>query len=180
MHKILAWALSFFIVVGSFSVSKMEVNISLIDTAKISTEALVTQFFYISTLPLNVIAKLFVETENSLATPLAPVKDSKKSSGSDNAAQASSGYSIIPVTNLIQFTKVKNNSFKKFQNKLSKINFVAIFCDIFCRIGLFSIEILQRFNVMVLLLLAILLTRRNIGDDNIIFNIKNNTFARLV
>jgi len=31
-----------------------------------------------------------------------------------------------------------------------------------------------------MLLLAILLTRRNIGDDNIILKIKNNRLARLI
>ena len=36
------------------------------------------------------------------------------------------------------------------------------------------------FGFMMMLLLAILLTRRNIGDDNIIVKIKNNRLARLI
>lgn len=179
MHKILAWVLSFFILINSFSVGKTAINVSLTDTAKISAEALVTQFFYISTLPLNIITKLFVETDNTVAVPLAPAKDNKKSSKNDNAAQASSEYSIVPVMDLSQFTKVKNFSFSGLQDKVKKSKCAAFFSCVFYSVG-FTIGDLLKLNIIMLLLLAILLTRRNIGDDNIILSIKNNTFARLV
>lgn len=179
MHKMLAWALSFFILVSSFSVGKTDINISLTDTAKISAEALVTQFFYISTLPLNVITKLFVETGNSVAAPLAPVRKNKNSSKHDNATQASAGYSIVPVMDLTQFTKVKNFGFSGTQNEANGTKSKGFFNYLFCSAGI-SVGDLLKLNIIMLLLLAILLTRRNIGDDNIILNIKNNTFARLV
>ncbi len=180
LRKLMAWALSFFIVIGAFSVDKIDTNISIVDTAKISAETLVTQFFYISTLPLNVITKLFVESENSAAAPLAPVRNNKKSSKHDNAAQASAGYSIMPVNDFMQFTKVKFFSFSSLQSKNAKAGFSKFFNDIFCFDGLFFVNGLLSLNIIMVLLLAILLTRRNIGDDNIILSIKNTTFARLV
>ena len=180
MHKLLAWALSFFIVIGSFSVGKIETEISIVDTAKISAETLVTQFFYLSTLPLNVITKLFTESENSVATPLAPAKNNKNSSKHDNAAQASAGYSIMPVNNLMQFTKAKFFTFSSLQSKSVKTGFAAFFNDVLCFDGLFFVGDLLKLNIIILLLLAILLARRNIGDDNIVLSIKNTTFARLI
>ncbi len=180
MHKLMAWALSIFIVISSFSVGKADTNISIADTAKISAETLVTQFFYLSTLPLNVITKLFTESENSAATPLAPAKNNKNSSKHDAAAQASAGYSIMPVNDLMQFTKVKFFSSSSLQNKVTKARFAKFFNDIFCFDGLFSVSFLLNFNIITLLLLAILLARRNIGDDNIVLSIENNMYARLI
>lgn len=180
VHKLIAWALSIFIVIGSFSVGKIDTKISLVDTAKISAETLVTQFFYLSTLPLNVITKLFTESENSAATPLAPVKNNKNSSKHDNATQASAGYSIMPVNDLTQFTKAKFFSFSSLQNKTAKSGFTKFFNDIFCFNGMFSVSGLLNLNLITLLLLAILLARRNIGDDNIVLSIKNNMHARLI
>lgn len=182
MHKFFAWALSFFIVVGSFSVGKIETEISLVDTAKISAETLVAQFFYLSILPLNVITKLFVESENTSAVPLAPAKNRKDSSKHDNAAQASAGYSIMPgTTDLSQFTRVKNLNFTSSgSDKIKKSSEAACFVNRMCCLLISWSEILFNTNIIMVLLLAILLTRRNIGDDNIVLSIKNTTFARLV
>ena len=42
------------------------------------------------------------------------------------------------------------------------------------------IENLLKFNFVMMLLLAILITRRNIGNDSIIIKIENNKLARLI
>ena len=42
------------------------------------------------------------------------------------------------------------------------------------------IENLLKFNFVMMLLLAILITRRNIGNDSIVIKIENNKLARLI
>ena len=183
LHKLIACVILSCIIVGSAEfVTFTNINISFTDSMKISADTLLSQFFSVSTLPVNAISRMFVETssKSSMQTDSSQKnKDKKAKEGS--SARASVGYSIIPNTiNSLSFG-VKTKSLNVFKD------FVQI-----SRQKLFNYQILERdkiryldlfvkFNIM-LLLLYILLTRRNIsGDDNIMSKInKNNVTARLV
>ena len=172
LHKLFACVIAFFMMISSVFVVDIKTDISIVETAKVSADTLFVQFFYISTLPINIISKLFINTEEK--TPAAPVnKDNKNNAAKDsNSSKASFGYSILPNTiSLVQVVKVKTVKVFTLLDKVKKARVFACFV---------WIENLLKFNFIMMLLLAILLTRRNIGDDNIILKIKNNRLARLI
>ena len=177
LHKFFACVLAFFMMISSVCAIDIKTDISIVESAKISADTLFVQFFYISTLPINIISKLFVNTEEK--TPVSPVsKEDKNNAAKDsNSSKASFGYSILPNTiSLSQVVKVKTVKVFTLLDKVKKARVFACFRNY----SFVCIENLLKFNFIMMLLLAILLTRRNIGDDNIIVKIKNNTIARLI
>ena len=177
LHKLFSCVIAFFMVMSSVFVVDMKTDISLVETAKVSADTLFVQFFYISTLPINIISKLFINTEEK--TPAAPVnKEGKNNAAKEsNSSKASFGYSILPGTiSLVQAAKVKTVKVFTLLDKVKKTKLFTCFKDY----SFVCIESLLKFNFVMMLLLAILLTRRNIGDDNIILKIKNNIVARLI
>ncbi len=178
-RKLFACAVSFFIMISSFGViSEIRTNISLFETAKVSAGTVIAQFFYISTLPLNIISKLF--TEGHDVNPLTPAENNKKKSKESNSSKASFGYSILPTTvNLLQSAKVKAVKVFVPLDKVKKSKAYAFFDNVIAG-SVLLLETILKFNIIMILLLAILLTRRNVGDDNIVLNIKNNVLARLI
>lgn len=177
LHKFFACVVAFFMMISSVCVVDIKADISIVESAKISADTLFVQFFYISTLPINIISKLFVNTEEK--TPVSPVsKEDKNNAAKDsNSSKASFGYSILPNTiSLSQVVKVKTVKVFTLLDKVKKARVFACFRNY----SFVCIENLLKFNFIMMLLLAILLTRRNIGDDNIIVKIKNNTIARLI
>lgn len=177
-RKLFACVVSFFILISSYGVvSEMKTNISLFETAKVSAGTVIAQFFYISTLPLNIISKLF--TNSNAVNPLAPVKNDKNKSKESNSSKASFGYSILPTSiNSLQIVKTKAVKNFTLTDKVKKSKAYAVFDKIFGNVV--WLETFLKFNIIMILLLAILLTRRNVGDDNIVLNIKNNRLARLI
>ena len=178
LHKFFSCVIVFFMMISSVCVAEMKTDFSLVETAKISADTLLVQFFYISTLPMNVISKMFVNTEEE--TPIAPVKkqDNNNAAKDSNSAKASFGYSILPnvisLSQIMKTTKTVNTSLligkvKKLQNFSYFKNYEFV-----------CIENALLFGFIMMLLLAILLTRRNVGNDNIILTIKNNKLARLI
>ncbi|MCR4662828.1 MAG: hypothetical protein K5622_02935 [Endomicrobiaceae bacterium] len=177
LHKFFACVIAFFIMISSICVADIKTDISIVETAKVSADTLFVQFFYISTLPINIISKLFINTEEK--TPAAPVNKQERDNAAKetNSSKASFGYSILPNTiSLVQVAKAKT---VKVFNSLDKVKKARVFAC-FRNYEFVSIENLLKFNFIMMLLLAILLTRRNIGDDNIIIKIKNNRLARLI
>ena len=163
--------------ISSVYVLDMKANVSIVETAKVSADTLFVQFFYISTLPINIISRLFINTEEK--TPASPVNKQNKNNASKetNSSKASFGYSLTPNTiSLLQVPKVKTVKVFTLLDKVKKSRVFACFknYDFVC------IESLLKFNFIMMLLLAILLTRRNIGDDNIIVKIENKRLARLI
>jgi len=75
-----------------------------------------------------------------------------------------------------QFVKVKTVKVFTLLDKVKKSRVFAFFdeCRFFCAESFFS------FLFVMMLLLAILLTRRNIGNDNIKIKIINNRLAQLI
>lgn len=177
-RKLFACVVSFFILISSYGVvSEIKTNISLFETAKVSAGTVIAQFFYISTLPLNIISKLF--TNSNAVNPLAPVKNDKNKSKESNSSKASFGYSILPSSvNSLQIVKTKTVKNFTLPDKVKKSKTYAVFGNIFGNIV--WLETFFKFNIIMILLLAILLTRRNVGDDSIVLNIKNNRLARLI
>ncbi len=164
--RLTACVLSFFIVISSFGVVKSGTEISLLETAKISAETLMAQFFYISMLPVNVISKIFVESETAEnAVPIIPVKNDKNKAKEENAAKASYGYSIIPDTvNLTQFTKrVWTTGFGP--DKAKRTNISAFLSEKFSKFKVLTVNFATVSDVIAVLMLAKLLAGRNIGAD---------------
>ncbi len=177
LHKFFSCVIVFFMLMSSVCVAEIKTDISLVETAKISADTLLVQFFYISTLPLNVISKMFVNTEEK--TPAAPVnKQDKNNAAKDStSAKASFGYSILP--NTISLSQVVKTKTVKVFTLLDKVKKSRIFMH-FEIYKFVCIENARLFGFIMMLLLAILLTRRNVGNDNIILTIKNNKLARLI
>ena len=176
-HKFITCVVAFFVVISSVFVCDIKTEISIVETAKVSADTLFVQFFYISTLPINIISKLFINTEEK--TPAAPVNKEKENdaSKSSNSSKASFGYSVLPnILTISQNIKTKTVKVFVLLDKVKKTKFFTCFNDY----SFVCIENLLKFNFIMMLLLAILLTRRNIGDDNIIVKIKNNKLARLI
>ena len=177
LHKFFSCVIVFFMIISSVCVAEIKTDFSIVESAKVSADTLLVQFFYISTLPLNVISKLFINTEEK--TPAAPVnkQDKNNAAKESNSSKASFGYSILPsMLSVSQTVKVKTVKVFTLLDKVKKARVFACFRNY----SFVCIENLLKFNFIMMLLLAILLTRRNIGDDNIILKIKNNRLARLI
>lgn len=178
LHKFFSCVIVFFMMISSVCVAEMKTDFSLVETAKISADTLLVQFFYISTLPMNVISKMFVNTEAE--TPIAPVKSQDKNNAAkdSNSSKASFGYSILPnvisLSQIMKTTKTVNTSLL-----IGKVKKLQVF-SYFKNYEFVCIENALLFGLIMMLLLAILLTRRNVGNDNIILTIKNNKLARLI
>lgn len=176
VHKIFACVVAFFILISSLCIGELKTNISFVESARVSASTILVQFFYISTLPINIISKLFVNTEAK--TPVAPSNTNKnKNTKDENSSKASFGYSILP--NVVTFSQVVKTKTVKVFTLLDKVKKSRAFAC-FQNYKFVCIENLLKFNFVMMLLLAILLTRRNIGDDNIIIKIKNNKLAQLI
>ena len=177
LHKFFSCVIVFFMLISSVCVAEIRTDISLVETAKVSADTLLVQFFYISTLPLNVISKMFVNTEEK--TPAAPINSQDKNNAAQDStsAKASFGYSILPNTiSLSQVVKTKTIKVFTLLDKVKKSRTFMHF-EIYKFV---CIENALLFGFIMMLLLAILLTRRNVGNDNIILTIKNNKLARLI
>lgn len=184
LHKLVACVVLSCIIVGSAeSVTFTGINISFANSVKISTDTLLSHFFSVSTLPVNAISKMFVETVINKANmqPDSSQKNKDKKDNDGSSARASAGYSIIPNTiNSLSFVvKIKAlNIFKDFSQVLRP---KLMGYQILEKDKIRYLDLFIKFNI-ILLLLYIILTRRSIsGDDNIINKLnKNNTIARLV
>ncbi|WP_372519764.1 hypothetical protein [Candidatus Ruminimicrobiellum ovillum] len=177
LHKFFSCVIVFFMLMSSICVAEIKTDISLVETAKISADTLLVQFFYISTLPLNVISKMFVNTEEK-APITAPASSQNKNNTAQNStsAKASFGYSILPNTiSLSQAIKTKTVKVFTLLDKVKKSRTFMHF-EVYKFV---CIENALLFGFIMMLLLAILLTRRNVGNDNIV-TIKNNKLARLI
>ena len=176
LHKLITCCISLFILVSSICVNEVK-NISVLESAKVSASSILVQFFYISTLPANIISKLFVNTEAK--SPLSSNENNKNNSNKnkeENSSKSSFGYSIVPDISSYQIVKVKNIKEFSLPDKIKKSRNIIYFEN--CKF-VFKSRILN-FSFLIMLLLAILLARRNIGDNNIVLKIKNNRLARLI
>lgn len=175
VHKMLACVIAFFILVSSICISELNTNVSFVESAKVSAGTVMVQFFYISTLPINIVSKIFVNTEAKV--PVSKSDTNKgKNSKDENSSKASFGYSIMP--NGITFSQVVKVKEIKVFTLLDKVKKSRVFAY-FGNYSFVCIENMLKFGFIMMLLLAILLTRRNIGDDNIVIKIKNNKLAQL-
>ena len=184
LNKLIACLVFFCIITTSVNlVSSVSEPIVIDDAIQISAETILVQFFYISALPANLISKLFLSKQ---ADPISNKKQSdeqNKGKADSNSSKASLGYSILPTqANLTKSLEQKNlkennglplivkslisSKHYSFNNGCSLLN------------GIYT-----KFNldIITMLLLAISLARRNIGEGNIItINIKNIKTAQLI
>lgn len=175
-RKFLACGILFCLVLTSGEIITVNANISVLQSAKVSADTLISQFFYISTFPLDVITKLFTDISkdnsgNELTASKKHDKD-KRNTADGNAAKASLGYSIFPnVANVLNFSKIK--TVKTTSYIMPAKSFVTVNYVNFPSCCVSYLDNFVGLNIIIMLLLAILLTRKNIGDDNIIIKINN-------
>lgn len=180
LNKFIACLVFFCIIMTSTNiVNNFSEPILIEGSIQISAETILVQFFYISTMPANFISRLFL---NRQADPISNTKKSdekNKNKSESNSAKASVGFSILPAqTDLSKTLELKNlklgNGILAFLKSLEHyFNFSGFISSFFycCKFNL---------KIITMLLLAILITRRNIGEDSIFtINIENNRLARL-
>ena len=208
-HKILSCVLAFFVLMSSMNLLNFEgYKKTIMKSVEVSTVLVLSRFFNISVLPASAISKMvFVVHKNiakktsSLIQPsketttveqqttevteaVATANATENNKGTDkkdnNAIKASIGCSIVVVASGIRKV-VKSEGIKdlliadrligtEFVRYAESINFV-------------SVEKIINIRFVMMLLLAILLARRNVGDNNIInnnINIKNKKIARFM
>ena len=212
-HKILSCVLAFFVLITSMNLLSFErYKETIMKSVEVSTDLVVSQFFHISALPASVISKIFsgkhestvkkesipiqpseetttveqqtaeviktVATENETTNATANNKGTDKKD--NNSIKASIGYSIT--SGISGINKVINSKWLKdllIADRLIETSFVRYAESI----NFVSIEKIINIRFVMMLLLAILLARRNVGDNNIInnnINIKNKKIARFM
>ena len=183
LNKLIACLVFFCIITTSTNiVNNFSEPIVIDNTIQISAETILVQFFYISALPANFISKLFLSKQ---ADPISNKKQSDEQNQSktqSNSSKASLGYSILPtqadLTKTVEQNKLKGkNSLPLFAKSLTSEksygfdNGCSLLCSIYTKFSL---------DIITMLLLAISLARRNIGEGNIVtINIKNIKSAQL-
>ena len=175
MHKFFACVIAFFILMSSVCFTGIK-SVSVLESVKVSADTLLVQFFYISTLPIDIISKLFINTEDVNPLTKNENKNNNKNSKEENSSKASFGYSILPDFSSSQMLKLKSMKTFTLVDKVKKINSIIYFDNykFLCKNKTLD------FSFLMMLLLAILLARRNVGDNNIVLKIKNNRLARLI
>lgn len=181
LSKFIACLVFFCIVMTSTNiVNNFSEPILVDDTIQISAETIMVQFFYISALPANFISKLFLSKQ---ADPISNKKanEQDKNKAESNSSKASVGFSFLPAQT--DFSKVLE--LKKVIATGGILAFVKVVknSSVFSTVSKLFYCCCNKFNlsIIMMLLLAISLTRRNIGNDGIvIINIENNKLARLI
>ena len=208
-HKILSCVLAFFVLMSSMNLLNFEeYKKTIMKSVEVSTVLVLNRFFYISALPASAISKLFLGKHKSTvkkeSIPIQPLeetttvgqqtdkatetiaiaKETENNKGDNkkdnNSIKASIGYSIVADTLSIRKV-IKSEEIKDLliADRLIETEFVRYVENVnFVLRG----KVISVMFVM-MLLLAILLARRNVGDNNIInnnINIKNKKVTRFM
>ena len=184
LNKLIACLVFFCIIMSSANiVNNFSEPIVIDDTIQISAQSIFVQFFYISALPANLISKIFLSRQADPISNETQSEQQNKNKAASNSSKASVGYSILPaqadLTNSLQQNKSKlNSNLSLFVNSLTSVKSYGLnssggMPD--CISGKLNSKIIK------MLLLAIVLTRRNIGEGNIFtINIKNKNRLNLL
>ena len=205
-HKILSCVLAFFVLMSSMNLLNFEgYKKTIMKSVEVSTVLVLSRFFNISVLPASAISKMVfvvrksiakktssliqpsketatVEQQSDKATEtIATANETENNKGTDtkgdNSIKASIGYSIT--SGISGINKVIKGEWLKdllIADRLIETNFVRYVERVnFVLRG-------KVINVMfvMMLLLAILLARRNVGDNNIINNNINNIKNKMI
>jgi hypothetical protein len=193
MNKIISCVVAFFVLLCSMNLLNFEEQkATILKSIGVSADTVISQFFYISTFPAEMISMLFIDTDEDdsvkkESTPLVVSTTEVESNQSteensvedNNSSKASIGYSIL--SGMAVVSKVinsENMNVLDFFGKVKETNYIEYFKRIFLVSDRKVISVM--FTIM--LLLAILLARRNVGGNNIINNnkIKNKTLTQLI
>jgi len=185
LRKLAACVVLFCIVISSAGAVSVNANISVMESAKVSADTLISQFFYVSSFPIDVITSMFVEKNQKDSLSASSTKkqnENDKTKNEAGGAKASSEYSILPNTiSFLYFSKSGVLKINKYANDFKEFK---IFDYGFLNRSYFkNLNLLFEFNVIMTLLLMILLSRRKLSDDNILVKLINNNkkkIARLV
>ena len=205
-HKILSCVLAFFVLMSSTNLLNFEgYKKTIMKSVEVSTVLVLSRFFNISVLPASAISKMIFVVHKSIAKKassliqpsketatveqqpdkatetIATAKETENNKGTDtkgdNSIKASIGYSIT--SGISGINKVIKGEWLKdllIADRLIETNFVRYVERVnFVLRG-------KVINVMfvMMLLLAILLARRNVGDNNIINNNINNIKNKMI
>jgi len=171
LHKVVAYAIVFCVIASSAeSISFSNINIGFTDSVKVTADTIMSQFFAISTLPVNAISKMFTQSREVSAGVNKETGRSGKSGNKEegSSGRASAGYSIMTGTNKIGGENLK-----------VKYGFGAVNRQQTDDRALMStVERLERdkprlsrefitINIILMMLMLMLMRRNMGGDDNI-------------
>lgn len=208
-HKIISCVLAFFVLMSSMNLLNFEgYKKTIMKSVEVSTVLVLSRFFNISVLPVSSISKMVFVVHKSIAKKTssliqpsketatveqqpdkatetkATANETENNKGTDtkgdNSIKASIGYSIVAET--LSINKDINSKWLKdldITDKKIETNFVR-YVE---RVNFVLRERVINVIFVMMLLLAILLARRNVGDNNIInnnINIKNKKITRFM
>ncbi len=173
LHKLIAYAIVFCVIASSAeSISFSNINIGFTDSVKVTADTIMSQFFAISTLPVNAISKMFTETRetgavNKDAKSGKSGKSGKKEEGS--SGRASAGYSIMTGANKTGGENLKAKYGFGVVNRQQAEDRVLI--NAVEKLERDKPRLSQEFITIniILMMLMLMLMRRNMGGDDHIF-----------
>ena len=172
LHKVVAYAIVFCVIASSAeSISFSNINIGFTDSVKVTADTIMSQFFAISTLPVNAISKMFTENREVSSGVNKETGRSGKSGNKEegSSGRASAGYSIMTGTT----NKIGGENLKV------KYGFGAVNRQqTDDRVLMSTVERLERdkprlsrefitINIILMMLMLMLMRRNMGGDDNI-------------
>jgi len=156
---------------SSESVSSPNIKITFIDSIKVTADTIMSQFFAISTLPVNAISKMFTENREVSSGVNKETgrsgKSGKKEEGS--SGRASAGYSIMTGTNKIGVENLKvKYGFGAVNRQQTDDRVLMSTVD---RLERDKPRLSREFITIniILMMLMLMLMRRNMGGDDNIF-----------
>lgn len=170
LHKLIAYAIVFCVIASSAeSISFSNINIGFTDSVKVTADTIMSQFFAISTLPVNAISKMFTETRETGAVN----KDAKSGKSGNkeegSSGRASAGYSIMTGTNKIGGENLKVKYGFGVVNR-QQTDDKALMSNVE-RLERDKPRLSREFITIniILMMLMLMLMRRNMGGDDNIF-----------
>ena len=171
LHKVVAYAIVFCVIASSAeSISFSNINIGFTDSVKVTADTIMSQFFAISTLPVNAISKMFTQSREVSAGVNKETGRSGKSGNKEegSSGRASAGYSIMTGTNKIGGENLKVKYGFGTVNRQQTDD----------RALISTVERLERdkprlsrefitINIILMMLMLMLMRRNMGGDDNI-------------
>lgn len=167
LHKLIAYAIVFCVIASSAeSISFSNINIGFTDSVKVTADTIMSQFFAISTLPVNAISKMFTETRENGAVNK-DAKSGKKEEGS--SGRASAGYSIMTSANKTGGENLKAKYGFGVVNR-QQTDDKALMSNVE-RLERDKPRLSREFITIniILMMLMLMLMRRNMGGDDNIF-----------
>jgi len=174
IHKLMACAILFCIILGSIEFVPVKYDISFLKTAKISSDTVINHLFSLSSFTINAISKLFMQTEQFSNNDVEKSKNENKTKKEKTSKEASS-FSLLPINFSCNFMVDKSASKLKYsaQSLIEQVyNFKFLTRD-FAR----SVKEFTLLNIMLFLLMMFLIKKNTSSDNYNSIKLKNICFS---